>query len=236
MSLSDKIAQKLHKMTSPKGKSKKDGSLESDKDDISVGSAVAEMGSCGNTRGKSRSASLSKKDQKLVKSGEKTNKGGKTDQGTDIDERDMTCHTCKVSGHKYLAECELCDFWFCAKCEHLKSDAMKLLALYRNIHWFCTSCEQQAVGMITNAKYSLGKRTPEQFLSERIITEIDQAMKTLHEKVKTAETDIKTSYADIVKTFDTKLQVIADSRPIGAPGPATYPDQNLKELQERQER
>jgi ribosomal protein L37AE/L43A len=230
MSLSDKIAQKLHKMTSPKGKIKKDGSLESDEDDISVGSAMAEMASCGNTRGKSRTASLSKKEQKL--SGEKTNKGEKTDQRIDVDERDkMTCHTCKVSGHKYLAECELCDFWFCAKCQHLKSDAMKLLALYRNIH-----CEQQAVGLITNAKYSLGKRTPEKFLNERIIMEIDQAMKTLHEKVKKAETDIKTSYADIVKSFDAKLQVMADSRPIGAPGQATYPDQNLKELQERQER
>ena len=48
-------------------------------------------------------------------------------------------------------------------------------------------------------QYSLGKKTPAQFLSERIITEIDQAMTTLHEKVKKAETEIKSAYADIVK-------------------------------------
>jgi hypothetical protein len=61
MRLSDKIAQKLHKMTSPKGKIKKDGSLKSDEHDNSVGAAMAEMGSCDNTRGTSGSSSLSKR-------------------------------------------------------------------------------------------------------------------------------------------------------------------------------
>jgi len=62
-------------------------------------------------------------------------------------------------------------------------------------------------------------------------------MTTLHEKVKKAETEIKSTYADIVKSFDTKLQIIADSGPqIRKPAPGTYPDQNLKELQVRQVR
>ena len=62
-------------------------------------------------------------------------------------------------------------------------------------------------------------------------------MTTLHEQVKKAETEIKSTYAYIVKSFDAKLQTIADTRPqIGKPGPGTYPDQNLKELHERQER
>ena len=88
---------------------------------------------------------------------------------------------------------------------------MKHLALCGNIHWFCSSSEQNAVGIKTNAKYILGKKTPAQFLNERIITEIDQAITTLHEKVEKAETEIKSTYADIVKSFDTRLQTIADT-------------------------
>ena len=62
-------------------------------------------------------------------------------------------------------------------------------------------------------------------------------MTTLHEQVKKAETEIKSTYAYIVKSFDAKLQTISDTRPqIGKPGPGTYPDQNLNELQERKER
>ena len=42
-------------------------------------------------------------------------------------------------------------------------------------------------------------------------------------KVKNAETEIKLTYADIVKSFDTKLQIIADAEPqIRKPGPGTY--------------
>ena len=110
-----------------------------------------------------------KKKKNIIICGDKTNKSG--DKGEKIETQsieslpvddldNMTCHTCEVSGHKYLAECELCDFWYCAKCQHLKTDAMKLLALYGNIYWFCSSCEQNAVSMITNAKYSLGKKIP----------------------------------------------------------------------------
>jgi len=50
----------------------------------------------------------------IIKCGEKTNKGG--DKGEKIETQSieslpidyldkMTCHTCKVSGHKYSAEC-----------------------------------------------------------------------------------------------------------------------------------
>jgi hypothetical protein len=64
---------------------------------------------------------VSKKQQKLIKSGEKTNKGEKIEtesiESLPVDDRyKMTCHTCKVSGHKYLVECELSDFWYYAKC------------------------------------------------------------------------------------------------------------------------
>ena len=119
------------------------------------------------------------KEKKIIKSGERTNKSG--DKGEQIetqsiesfpvdDREKMTCHTCKVSGHKYLADCELCYFWYSAKCQHLKIDAMKRLALYGNTHWCCSSCEHNALGMITNAKYSLGKKTPAPF--RRILKEM----------------------------------------------------------------
>jgi len=77
---------------------------------------MTEIGSCGNTRGKSRSTNtnVSNKEQKLIKSGEKTNKSGNKDdkietqsiENLPVDDRDkMISHTCKIRGHKYLAEC-----------------------------------------------------------------------------------------------------------------------------------
>ena len=134
----------------------------------------------------------------------------------------------------------MCDFWYFAKCQHLKADVMKLLnACKKNVHWFCDKCDDKAVGVLTNAKYKLGKQSPESYLNERIVSEIDRAMSTLHDKVREAETAMKTSYADIVKKFDSQLKTLADTnqannQPTGAT--ASAPDANLKELQDRQDR
>ena len=57
---------------------------------------------------------------------------------------------------------------------------------------FCDKCDDKAVGVLTNAKYKLSKQSPESYLNERIVSEIDRAMSTLHDKVREAETAMKT--------------------------------------------
>ena len=66
----------------------------------------------------------------------------------------MMCHSCKAEGHKYLACCEICDNWYCAKCQYIKADARKILIAYKSIHWFCLICEGTGGSAVSNAKYN----------------------------------------------------------------------------------
>ena len=65
----------------------------------------------------------------------------------------MICNSCKVGGHTKLTECEMCEEWYCAKCQNLKADIVNLLKTNcKSIHWFCNDCEPNAMGAVTNTK------------------------------------------------------------------------------------
>ena len=133
MSIASKIAQKIHNMSSKSPtRSEQGDDDETVVDQTEKGSSTSR----GFPKTSGRNSSISaKKDNKPQKSASKVDKSEL--QPKDSDKDDMTCHSCQVSGHKYLAECEMCDFWYCAKCQHLKADVMKLLnACKKKVHWF----------------------------------------------------------------------------------------------------
>lgn len=150
-----------------------------------------------------------------------------------------TCAECSKPGCQLLLECEYCERRLCGKCANLKTDGMKAVTLYKNIHWYCPHCELKATGAVTNAKYSLGKsQTPEDFINQRIISSIDDALQAMNEKVvqatKAVEENVKRSYAEAVKTINV---VTPPANPSGVTGTAlTHNDTNMRELQDRNER
>ena len=95
-----------------------------------------------------------------------------------------TCSERSKPGCQLLLECEYCKRWLCGKCANLKAGGMKVVTIYKNIHWYCPRCELKATGAVTDAKYSLAKsQTPEDFINRRIILSIDNALQVMNEKV-----------------------------------------------------
>ena len=151
----------------------------------------------------------------------------------------MQCSKCRPLRNSNLTECEVCAFWFCGKYTQLKQDALKALNACKGIHWYCDGCKASAVGAVTNMKYKLGKRSPEEFLNQKIIDQIDMAFTAFESKIRNlatvVEETIKKSYADVVKKLDEKVEAqVVIARPT-APDAQPNSDAHLRELQDRRE-
>lgn len=240
---SEKVAQRITKLTSPKRRSQHQDVIVEDEDvfdKLEIGLTGARKSDKVRDPVKTRKPKIltttvqkSDKSDAIPQKLDKQATGGKVDKSTaglnvQIDDK-CTCHECKTEGHKFLANCEICEKRFCGKCQHLKMDVLKLLASCKTVHWFCTSCDELGVDAISNAKLDQTVPTAQQ---QNLVLAINKAMTSLQDTVKMAEEKLQLSYADMVKKLDSNIKKIAEPSP--SEGRPTSTD--LRELQERQER
>ena len=162
------IAKKMQKISSPSGKkdsAKEDSNQEQLIDAINTSSRI---------------------DKSTKMRGVRQNKSLATASQSSETKDPMECAKCKQNGNPNFAECEIFDLWFCPKCTNLNPDAIKLLESCKAVHWYCQGCEKKAVGAVTNMKYTLGKKSPDDFLNHRIINKMDEAFNLLEEKMQKA--------------------------------------------------
>ena len=145
---------------------------------------------------KSTLTNPSQKPEKSQATGDKPDTDNTTIKVVDVPDK-MMCHSCKAEGHKYLAWCEICENWYCAKCQHLKVDTMKILIAYKSIHWFCSACAGAGGSVISNAKYN----SPDTAIKQRFAEAMNNAMTSLQETVKKSEEKVELSYAEMVKKY-----------------------------------
>ena len=43
----------------------------------------------------------------------------------------------------HLIQCENCETWYCRSCEKVPTQVMEIISGYRQLHWFCGTCETQ---------------------------------------------------------------------------------------------
>ena len=233
---SKKLSQRITKLTSPKCRSQATQQMDADGDDEVFdksendgppGPNTDKAKDTVKTRNTAKNSTTTgiklDKSDKIPQKSDKQATGGKVDK--------MACHVCKTEGHKLLACCEICENWFCGKCQHLKMDAMKLLHNVKTIHWFCTSCTEVGVNAISNDQ--LDETVPAAH-QQRLVVEKNKAVTSLQDTVKMAEEKLQISYSDMVKKLDSNLQKISEANPGPHEGRPTTSD--LRELQERQEK
>ena len=253
--LATKIANQLHRISSPnKERSSAADLLQEEIDAFGEGQGHSSKPQNGRQLRqkleKEKKTADSRKSEKLSTGKAKTkvptiiddedNSQTTISQDQSIDTDPMQCSKCRSLRNSNLTECEVCAFWFCGKCTHLKQDALKALHACKGIHWYCDGCEASAVGAVTNMKYKLGKRSPEEFLNQKIIDQIDMAFTAFESKIRNSATVVeetmKKSYADVVKKLDEKVEAqVVIARPTALDAQPNS-DAHLRELQDRQER
>ena len=45
-------------------------------------------------------------------------------------------------------QCEVCDFWYHAKCQQISDEAYKQLDENEALHWYCTGCNRSVIGIL----------------------------------------------------------------------------------------
>ena len=66
------------------------------------------------------------------------------DQSTDTSQvnESLYCDKCTESVD-HLSQCENCETWYCSSCEKVPTQVMEIISGYRQLHWFCGTCETQ---------------------------------------------------------------------------------------------
>jgi len=91
---------------------------------------------------------------KAVKKGKKKGRRTKASEKTtkdsvsiEIDDQ-IECSTCAevfTDKDDELLECERCSSWYCTECLSMSAEVYKVMVERKDLHWFCASCEKQAI-------------------------------------------------------------------------------------------
>ena len=78
----------------------------------------------------------------------KSNKDNKLDTESAVDK----CKVCEkiVRDKDKAVECEMCKTWVHCKCDSISDELYKIIkSKQRGFHWFCISCDEDMVNLIT---------------------------------------------------------------------------------------
>ncbi|KAK6171924.1 hypothetical protein SNE40_018344 [Patella caerulea] len=139
--------------------------------------------------------------------------GNKTQKKTKITEVEYECLTCKLCLNEddNLIECEKCELWECQNCSGLTDVQYEALQT-AGIHWFCQSCNEDAISAVKTAE--LIKTKCLQYVNElrgELLTHIDSKIdskfaaskREMTEEIRTELKEIKESIKIQEKSIDT---------------------------------
>ena len=59
------------------------------------------------------------------------------------------CDACRnLVREDIMIQCEMCDRWLCCECQGISPDLASAIHRFKNLHWYCMSCEAVAVTLI----------------------------------------------------------------------------------------
>ena len=130
------------------------------------------------------------------------------------------CKTCNFTGKKNVV-CSRCLGHICVDCSGLTAEQIQIINDEKlNVHWFCTSCNDQALKAVrTDAEIEEKCKTYFQLFKEEMRKEVVDEMNKVNTEVKILKAKIK--------EIETKKQETA---------PSQTTSESLKELEERANR
>ena len=158
-----------------------------------------------------------KKNAQQLPSKEQEEPQPSVDQSTDTSQvnESLYCDKCTESVD-HLIQCENCETWYCSSCEKVPTQVMEIISGYRQLHWFCGTCETQIGHSAYDqlAAKSVSHEGITKQLSEvqaQVKKLVDQVNVQLNNRLKEFETEIKHKFGNTSSM--TEQQVVMNSNP-----------------------
>ena len=120
---------------------------------------------------------------------------------SDSEEDNYPCDKCGKAESEYLIQCERCNQWVCTTCGNTEAEMINLLSKWKQLHWFCSSCETIALGAVKDSSSNSSNIQSYDLAFKKQMSSDMQSMKKLIEQVIDSTKELKQkSYADMVKS------------------------------------
>ena len=113
----------------------------------------------------------------------------------------ILCGTCSKAVGSDCIECEICKKWHDLKCVKLHSADVKTIKK-AGVHWFCEKCDRFGGNDGNSGIFAHEKRI------ENLEKNIEGIKQTIDESLSKHTELVKASYAEVLKNFDKKSEVI----------------------------
>ena len=110
-------------------------------------------------------------------------------------------------------QCEVCDFWFHAKCQNISEEAYKLLIDNEAMHWYCSSCNRSVVNILKTLAgiKSWQEKTDQELLAvKKELASVKAELKAVGLVARSAETMVKATDT-LAKATEVKLETVVES-------------------------
>ena len=114
------------------------------------------------------------------------------------------CDGCGKAEAEYLIQCERCDKWICNTCESIDEDMMELLKEWKQLHWFCSTCEETAMGAVKDSNSNIQYDAT---FKKQMTSAMQNVQQLMEEVIKNSKVQKHETYAAAVKS---PTRVLAD--------------------------
>ena len=157
-----------------------------------------------------------KKNSQQQASKEQEERQPSVDQSTDIQVNEsLYCDKCTESVD-HLIQCEKCESWYCSSCENVPTQVIEIISEYRQLHWFCKTCETQ-IGHSAYDQLAVQSTSHESITKQlskvqaQVQKLVDQVNLQLDNRFKKFETEMNHKLSNASSVWE--QQVVTNSNP-----------------------